>query len=42
MTYVNKVMSLLSNTLSCHSFSSKKQVSFNLVATVNVYSDFGA
>ena len=28
--------------LDCHSFSSKKQVSFNFMATVTVCSDFGA
>ena len=26
----------------CHSFSSKKQASFNFMAAVNVHSDFGA
>ena len=34
-TFVGKVMSLLFNMLSrCHSFSSKEQVSFNIMAAV--------
>ena len=42
-TFVCKVKSLLLNTLSiCHSYSSKEQVSFNLMAAVTVHSDFGA
>ena len=42
-TFVGKVMCLLFNMLSrCHSFSSKEQVSFYFVATVTIYSDFGA
>ena len=40
-TFVNKVMSLLFNML-CHSFCSKEQASFNLIAAVTVHSDFGA
>ena len=41
--FVGKVMSLLFNTrLVCHSFSSKEQVSFNFMAAVPIYSDFGA
>ena len=38
--FVSKVMSLLFNTWS--SFTSKEQVSFNLVAAVTVHSDLGA
>ena len=42
-TFVGKVMSLLFNMLSVgHSFSSKEQASFNLMATVTIRSDFGA
>ena len=41
-TFVSKVMSLLFNTLSLHSFSSKEQVSFNFMAAVTICSDFGA
>ena len=43
-TFVDKVMSLLFNTLSrfVNSFSFKEQVSFNFMAAVNVHSDFGA
>jgi len=42
-TFVNKVMSLLFNTLSCgHNFSSKEQSSFNFMAAVTICSDFGA
>ena len=42
-TFVNKVMSLLFNTLSCgHNFSSKEQSSFNFMAAVTIHSDFGA
>ena len=40
-TFVNKVMSLLFNML-CHSFCSKEQASFNLIAAVTIHSDFGA
>ena len=39
-TFVSKVISLLFNMLS--SFSSKEQVSFNFMAAVTIYSDFGA
>ena len=42
-TFVGKVMSLLFNMLSVgHSFSSKEQASFNLMATVTIRNDFGA
>ena len=42
-TFVSKVMSQLFNTLSrLHSFSSKKQTSFNFMAAVTICSDFGA
>ena len=41
-TFVGKVMSLLFNTLVCHSFSSKEQVSFHFMAAVTILSDFGA
>ena len=42
-TFVNKMMSLLFNTLTrFHNFSSKEQVSFNFMAAVTTYSDFGA
>ena len=41
-TFVGKVTSLLFNTLSCHSFSSKEQVSFDFMAAVTIHSDFGA
>ena len=41
-TFVSKVMSLLFNTLSLRSFSSKEQVSFNFMAAVTICSDFGA
>ena len=43
-TFVDKVMSLLFNMLVWvyHSFSSKKQVSFNFMAAVTICSDFGA
>ena len=42
-TFDDKVMSLLFNMLSrsCHSFSSKKQVSFNFMAAVTICRDFG-
>ena len=42
-TFVDKVMSLLSNMLSRfgHNFSSKEQVSFNFMAAVTICSDFG-
>ena len=40
-TFVCKVMSLLFNMLSRLVFSSKEQVSFNFVAAVTVYSNFG-
>ena len=39
--FVGKMMSLLFNTL-CHSFSSKEQASFNLMAALTIHSDFGA
>ena len=39
-TFVGKVMSLLFNKLS--NFSSKKQVSFNFMAAVTIFYDFGA
>ena len=38
-TFDGKVMSLLFNTLN---FFSKEQASFNFVAAITVYSDFGA
>ena len=43
-TFAGKVMSLLFSMLSrfCHSFSSKKQASFNFVAAVTIHSDFEA
>ena len=44
-TFVSKVMSLLFNKYTVqvgHSFSSKKQASFNFMAVVTVSSDFGA
>ena len=46
-TFVGKVMSLLFNVLSRlvkvgHSFSSKEQASFNFMAVVTIYSNFGA
>ena len=42
-TFVGKVMSLFLNTfLGCHSFSSKKQASFNFMAAVTICSDLGA
>ena len=44
-TFVSKVMSLFFNMLSnmvCHSFSSKEQVSFNFMAAVTIWNDFGA
>ena len=43
-TFFSKVISLLFNMLSrfCHSFSSKEQESFNFMAAVTIYSDFGA
>ena len=50
-TFVGKVMSLLFNMLSrlviaflprSHSFSSKEQASFNVMAAVTICSDFGA
>ena len=42
-TFVGKVMSLLFNMLSRfgHSFTSKKQVSFNFMAAITICSDFG-
>ena len=42
-TFVGKVMSLLFNMLVwvCHSFSSKEQASFNLMAAVTICSHFG-
>ena len=39
--FVSKVMSLLFNTLSCHSSSSKEQVSFNFMAAFTICGDFG-
>ena len=39
-TFVNKVMSLLFNTLS--SFTSKEQVSFHFMGAVTICSNFGA
>ena len=43
-TFVGKVLSLLFNMLvqGGHSFSSKKQVSFNFLAAVTIGSNFGA
>ena len=44
-TFVSKVMSLLFNKYTVrvgHSFSSKKQASFNFMAVVTISSDFGA
>ena len=45
MDFVGKVMSLLFNMLSItvvyHSFSSKKQVSFNFMAAITICSYFG-
>ena len=43
-TFIGKIMSLLFNKLSRfgHSFSSKKQMSINLMAAVTICSDFGA
>ena len=43
-TFVGKVMSLLFNMLSMFviAFSSKEQESFNFIATVTIYSNFGA
>ena len=42
-TFVGKVLSLLFNTLSsCHSFSSKEQVSFDFMAVFTIHRDFGA
>ena len=42
-TFVGKVMSLLFNMLSVdYSFSSKEQASFDFMATVIIFSDFGA
>ena len=41
-TFVGKVMSLLFNMMSSHSFSSKEQVSFNSMAVVTICCDFGA
>ena len=41
-TFVDRVMSLLFNTLSGHSCSSKEQVSFKFMAAVIICSDFGA
>ena len=42
-TFIGKVMSLHFNTLSVyHGFSSKEQISFNFMAAVTIYSDFGA
>ena len=45
-TFASKVISLLFNMLSsilfCHNFPSKKQASFNLMASVTIHSDFRA
>ena len=41
-TIVGKVMSLLFNTEVCHIFSSKEQGSFNFIAVVTLFSNFGA
>ena len=41
-TFVSKVMSLIFNTLICHSFPSKEQESFNFMAAVTVHSEFEA
>ena len=41
-TFVGKVMSLLFNMQSCHSFYSKEQVSFSFIARITICSDFGA
>ena len=43
-TFVGKVMSLLFNNAVyvCHSFSSKGQLSFSLMAAITVCSDVGA
>ena len=41
-TFVGKVMSLLFNMLSRLVITSKEQVSFNFMAAVTIYSDFGA
>ena len=42
-SFVDKVMSLLSNMSSRFAhFSSKEQVSFNVMAAVTIHSDFGA
>ena len=43
-TFVSKVMSLLYNMLPSfgHSFTSKKQVSFNFMAAITICIDFGA
>ena len=41
-TIVSKVMSLISICCVCHSFSSKEQASFNFMAAVTIFSDFGA
>ena len=40
--FVGKGMSLYFNMLSCHSFSSKEQTSFNFVAAVTAHSDLKA
>ena len=41
-SFVGKVMSLVFNMLVGHNFSSKEQVSFNFMATVTIWGDFGA
>ena len=41
-TFVSKVMSLHFICCVCHSSSSKEQASFNFVAAVTIFSDFGA
>ena len=41
-TFVSKIISLPFNTVQvCHSFSSKEKVSFNFMAAVTIWSDFG-
>uniref|UniRef100_A0AC11CXQ7 RNA polymerase II subunit D n=1 Tax=Ovis aries TaxID=9940 RepID=A0AC11CXQ7_SHEEP len=41
-TFVNKIMSLLFNTLVCYGSPSKEQASFNFMAVVTICSNFGA
>ena len=40
-TIGGKVMSLLFNTLSFHTFPSKKQASFNFITAVTICNEFG-